>query len=287
MISNFDRVAPSPQDGASPHLPPLRIAAEGFLMVRPLIHGLDSRTDVELLCRPPQQMRHVLATGQAHAALLPALDLKRYGAPLTLIPAGCLSATGRNLATRIFANVPPSEIRTLWCDNTSTTTVALARVIWQAKYNRDLRIVPFNAAAGDPPDDADAVLLIGDRVVVDPPIGFERQFDVVSLWHELTGLPFVGAVWAAPLGGDHERLFSILADARRDGCRHLDQIAQRVAPTYGWPVDLAFKPLLQSLQYEFTDAHLEGLEEFFSYASEMGLVEPDLPLHCYQPRIEA
>ena len=44
-------------------------------------------------------------------------------------------------------------------------------------------------------DGAEAVLLIGDKVVTDPAIGYDYQIDLGAMWYEMTGLPFVFAAW--------------------------------------------------------------------------------------------
>jgi chorismate dehydratase len=44
----------------------------------------------------------------------------------------------------------------------------------------------------------EAVLLIGDKVVDPTRAGYAYEVDLGGAWRQMTGLPFVFAVWASP-----------------------------------------------------------------------------------------
>ena len=249
------------------------IAAAGYLNARPLIEGLDATPRVEVLRDVPSRLRRKLAAGEAEAALLPSIDLQMIPGGLTVIRAGCVASVGMTLTVRIFSQVPASEISVLWADTDSHTSVALARVLWAQMYDRRLRIIPHDPAQGPPPEDAEAVLLIGDKVVTDPPIGYSYQIDLGAKWFEMTGLPFVFAIWAAPRSADTRVMSLLLDEARRLGQQRLTEIALEHGPVYGWPTDMAVRYLTECLQFEFTDACREGMEEFFDRARDCGVLD--------------
>ena len=254
------------------------IAAAGYLNARPLIEGLDNTPRVQVLRDVPSRLRAKLAGGQAEVALLPSIDLQTIPSGLTVLRAGCVASMGTTLTVRIFSQVPPSEISVLWADTDSHTSVALARVLWAQMYNRRLRIIPHDPEQGHPPDDAEAVLLIGDKVVTDPPIGRNYQIDLGAKWFEMTGLPFVFAIWAAPRSADTRVMSLLLDEARRLGQQRLTEIALEHGPVYGWPTDMAVRYLTECLQFEFTDACREGMEEFFDRAGDCGVLDRVHPL---------
>jgi len=259
-----------PRPAAAP--PSRRIAVVPYLNSRPLICGLDERADVTLIRAVPSRLLSKLAGSEAEAALLSAIDLQRSGRPPRVIPAGCIASAGVTLTVRIFSQVPAKDISVLWADSDSHTSVVLARVLWAGSFNRQLHVIPFDAARASLPEDAEAVLLIGDKVVTDPPMGYDYQIDLGAMWYEMTGLPFVFAVWSAPAPADYQSLHELLSEARRKGQQQLEAIAQEYAPSYGWPVDLARRYLTEHLQFEFTDAHRDGMEEFFDRARECGVL---------------
>lgn len=250
-----------------------RVGAVSYFNARPLLEGLDHVPEFDVTGAVPSELRELLASGEVEAALLPVIDIQRFDGDLVVLPAGCISSAGTTLTVRIFSQVHPSQIHTLWVDSDSHTSVALAQVLWHFMFKRRLRVIPFTPGEWAAAEDAQAVLCIGDKVVNNPPIGFDFQFDLGRLWFEMTGLPFTFAIWAARPWADCEELYRILSAARRDGQDNLYEIARKYAPQYNWPEDLAVRYLTKHLQFEFTDAHREGLEEFFALAEEAGVIE--------------
>ena len=122
-----------------------------------------------------------------------------------------------------------------------------------------------------------AMLLIGDKVVTDSPPAsrYPHQLDLGLAWAELTGLPFVFALWMARATADPELLSvaaAILDRQRRHNEQRLDLIVARKAKPRQWPNDVAAGYLKEKLAFEFTDRRRAGLELFFDKAYEHGLI---------------
>lgn len=250
-----------------------RLAAASSLANLPLLEGLEQLPGVTLEGSTAADMRFLLCHGIVDAALLPCIDLQRADESLIVLPAGCVSSAGTALTCRVFSHVRPKEIQTLWVDSEAHTATALAQVLWHFLFKRRLNIIPFTPGAWDPCDDAQAVLIGTDHAVSQPPLGYDYQFDLGRMWFEMTGLPFVFDVWAANGNAHCAELSRVLAACRRDGQDNLHEIARRHAATYDWPQDLAERYLSSYMLYEFTDAHREGMEEFFELAAESGAID--------------
>ena len=266
---------------SAPDSPPYTVSAVSFMNTQPLIAGLSDHPRVRLFRDVPSRLADRLATGQAQVALLPAIDLQRLPGPLEiLLGSGGIASDGPVLTVRVFSRVPPEQVRRLCVDTDSHTSVALVAVLWAERYNRGqatpLALQPFDARRDASPADAEAVLMIGDKVVTHPPAGYEYQLDLGEAWRELTGLPFVFAVWAGRRGADGRSLAplaDILAAARDRGVASATQIARADAARFGWPGDLAQRYFTQHLQYVLTDRHRRGLEEFWRLAHAHGLID--------------
>jgi len=258
-----------------------RAGIVSFLPVRPLIYGLDGSDSIDLVRASPPHQKRMLASGRLDVAFLATADLPSFGPRLAVLPAGCLAATGPTLLVKIFSQVKPEEMSVLWSDNTSRTAAILVQVLWASLYNRRLSVIPFDAASGRAPADAQAVLLIGDKVVTNPPIRFERHFDPIAMWHEMTGLPLVLGIWATTANRHQQELYDTLLAARQAGQSNLIEIATDHASAYGWPMDLAVRCLTQEMQFEFTHEHREGLEELLDLAAEHKLIASSRPLKYY------
>jgi len=264
-----------------------RVATVPYAGSLPLVEGLDDHREVELLSGAPSHLGEMLVNNQADVAQLPCIELQRLGTPVQVVPAGGISSIGPTLTVRVFSNVPAEELELLWADASACSSVALARMLWAENYRRRLTVIPFEPIRQKPAEDAQGILLIGDKVVASPPLGYEWQFDLGAMWFELTGLPFVFTVWAARLDTDCDRIYQILLAARRLGQQRLERIAREYAPVHGWPDDLAIRHLTKSTRFEFDDAQREGMEEFFERAEDFGIIEKSQPVRFYRPQGES
>jgi chorismate dehydratase len=260
-----------------------RVCVPYFLDAQPLVAGLEEQANVQLVRGAPSEMLQRLHWDQADVCLLPTIELQHSEEALVAVPAGCIAAAGATLNFRVFSRRRPEKLRVLWADSEARTSIVLAQLLWAQNYRTNLEIIPFNAGAQLLPQDAEAILLVGDKLSAAPPSGWEWQFDLSAMWFELTGLPFVYAIWATREEADYKGLYQILLDARKRGQRQLDAIARRLGPEAGWSEEQAVKYLTRQIQYEFTDDHYEGIEEFFDRAEEFGLIQDYHPMRFYQP----
>ena len=242
-----------------------RLGVVSFLNAKPLIAGLGEDERIELIYEVPARLSALLDHGAVDAALVPVVDLLLgEGRTWQVLSDACIGCDGETLTVRVFSRVPPASISRLHVDGDSHTSVALARVIWKELYGRRLETVPF---LGDETVDAcEAVLLIGDKVVNHPLIGYEIEIDLGAAWKSLTSLPFVFAVWAAPRGRALGELADRLSRARDLGVRSAELIAADFAPRLGWPVTLAKRYLTTRLNFTLGPRQRLGMARFFELA---------------------
>ncbi len=279
-------MSPGHATGRAAACPPgvLSVGAVSYLNARPLVEGLADRTDVRLIRRVPADLYALLDRGEVDVALLPVVDLWRGEGRLRTVSDACIASQAETLTVRVFSRRPPDRVERLHADPDSRTSVLLARVLWRDLYRREVQIVPLrrdvpssDARAADA-DDADAVLLIGDKVVTAAPRGYGFEVDLGGAWRHLTGLPFVFAVWAghaeADLPGTRARgvpdlstAERLLASARDRGVARAAEIAQREAAAHGWPAALARRYLCETLSYTLTADMREAMARFRALAN--------------------
>ncbi|MHC4696931.1 MAG: MqnA/MqnD/SBP family protein, partial [Planctomycetota bacterium] len=122
------------------------------------------------------------------------------------------------------------------------------------------------------PSDAEAILLIGDKVVTNRPIGYEFETDLGSAWRSLTSLPFVFAVWAARQTADVDWLAPRLSEARDRGVASAEGIAEELGPVMGWPVMLAKRYLTTRIRFTLGPRQKEGIAMFSHLAGRYDLI---------------
>lgn len=275
----FDRPARSEKPGGPR---PLRIGSVSFLNAKPLIYGLDRAADVALHLEVPSELLGGLRAGRFDVALLPVIDYQRL-AGLRVLTAGGIGCDGPTLTVRIFSPAPIEQTRVLACDTDSHTSVALARVILAERFGLGPEFIDL-PVGHDAPSDA-ARLLIGDKVICEEPAGLPYQLDLGEAWKEMTGLPFVFAVWTARPGLDGPTLHSLselLQRAKALGLQNIDEVLTRYAEPRGWPRDTARRYLCENLKFDIGPRQLQAIRLFHNLAEKHGAIaQPPRELDVY------
>ena len=246
-----------------------RVGAVSFLNSRPLVYGLQERPDIDVVFDLPSRLPALLDDGCVDVALTPVIDMLHPGRSWKIVSDACIGCDGETMTVRVFSRTPPDQVKRIWVDKASHTSVALARLIWQETYGRPLDVCPLADPART--EDCDAVLLIGDKVVTAAPYGFTYQTDLGGAWKSLTGLPFVFAVWAAHARTPMGALPTLLSQARDRGVEHAEAIAVSDGPGLGWPPAVARTYLTRNLSYTLDVRHRDGMQAFLRMASQRNI----------------
>jgi chorismate dehydratase len=289
----------SPTEPRTPTTPVQTVRAigcVGYLNAKPLIEGLDALSPTQVRLDVPSRLASQLESGEVDLSLCPVIDYFRSTTPLQIVPVGGIGCLGPTLTVRLYSKLPYEQITRVHTDRDSHTSVALLRVILSERYHASPEVVPLDTdgpitwpdhprgkvdAARTPTPQA--VLLIGDKVVTNhPPQGvYAHELDLGEAWHDLTGLPFVFAVWMARQGTDLGNLPATLRDLRITNAKRIKSIAMRYAPQLGWPPDLADRYLQHHMRYEIGRPQLDAIERFGAMAYTLGLIDRPGPLCVY------
>jgi len=115
-------------------------------------------------------------------------------------------------------------------------------------------------------------LVIGDEALVRRP-EFSAVLDLGELWFEMTGLPFVFAVWQSVQSQVPEATRSLLLRAAELSSARMRIDYQTYLPdplprdVRGQPINLG--AYWRAIQYQFTPAHLDGLLLYFNLYLEL------------------
>lgn len=247
----------------------IRISCVSFFNTVPLVYGLREDPTLALRFGVPSSLIDDLLTDRADVALLPVIDYQR-AENLRIIPAAGIGCDGPTLTVRLFSRTPIEQTRVLAADTDSHTSVALARIILQKRFGKTPEIVPLDAARDR---EGETRLLIGDKVITREPQGFPHQLDLGQAWKDLTGLPFVFAVWTARAGVDLGDLPTKLTRAREQGLAHVDDLIAHEAPSHGWPLDIARTYLTEYLKFSIGDRELAAIGLFHQMAHDISAIE--------------
>ncbi|UCD56156.1 MAG: hypothetical protein JSV16_09965, partial [Candidatus Hydrogenedentota bacterium] len=140
----------------------LRVGAVPFLNARPLVRYLDPSEPppVRLMLEAPNRITEMMEHAELDVSLLPSIEYfraKGYG----IIPGVSISAEGTVESVRIFSKVPIEEICSLALDESSRTSVALAKILLKRKLGSLPRLTGCTPDSALSNTGTDAMLLIG------------------------------------------------------------------------------------------------------------------------------
>jgi chorismate dehydratase len=266
---------------------PIRVGAVSYLNARPLYFRLEERArGVRLEMDYPSVLADRLHRGDLDVALIPSVEyLRGASSGYRIVPGFAIAARGPVRSVKLFSRVPFDRIERLALDDGSRTSQALAR-IWLAEAHgvRPPTIEPLPMGISALESTADAVLVIGDRAMRVPHHPFREVVDLGEAWVELTGLPFVFALWVAGPGVDLGDLPDVLARCRADGLAHAGELADEHAPRLGLDRQVCLDYLTKVLSYELGDREVAGLRLFARKAEAMGLAPGGVDLAFYSRR---
>ena len=98
----------------------------------------------------------------------------------------------------------------------------------------------------------------------------------------IDGLDLEPRVRVTTAGSDLGGLPARLRQRRLANCSRIAEIAERHAPSAGWPTELAKHYLGRLLSYGLGDRELEAMTTFWARCQERGLIERVKPLALYE-----
>lgn len=242
-------------------LAPFRVGTVPYLNGVPLTRGLEE----QVIFDTPARLAEMLRRDELDAALVSITEVllnDRYD----VLDGIAIASLGEVLSVLLAHRPPLEEIREIYCDPASLTSVNLLKVLLAERglHPRFQPLEDYSMAA-----QKDAVLLIGDKALEFLLASHPHQiWDLGAAWMEWTGKPFVYAVWALRRGIENERLRRLLREARTFGMETLDYlIANRTEFTYPFRKDY----LTWHLHYHLGADEKAGIARFAELLQKHGL----------------
>jgi len=253
----------------------IRIGSVPYLNEKPLTrwftHTEEGRNSgIEVTFEAPSVLATQLAAGEIDAALVSSFEYFRTPG-YEIIPDVSISGQDEILAVRAFSKIPWRMVETVALDTSSLTSSALLKILLTEVYNASPAYLNHEPDLEGMLKIADAGLLIGDKGMLADGTGL-NVLDLGHAWRELTGLPFVFAVWLAPPELASEHLSVTLKIARDWGITQLDVIAQEQSEALNCPKSLCTRYLTEIMDYRLDSEHLTSLATFGAKAQSLGLL---------------
>ena len=248
----------------------IRISAVRYANTYPFIHGLiTSGFDRKVLMEidHPADCASKLLSGKVDIGLIPVAILplmKEYH----LLSDYCLSANGNVRTVMLLSNCSFEDIRTIYLDYRSRSSVNLSKVLAVNSWKREFvwretsEGFDFANIAGD-----EAVVLIGDQCY-EFETRFTNRIDLAGEWKKFSGLPFVFACWAANRELDPEFLREF-NDALGTGVSDIDSVVSIYGESGIIRGQELRKYLTENIDYSFNSEKQKGLNLFLELLGKL------------------
>jgi len=277
---------------------PLRVAAISFLNPAPLLYNFEHEPTASLLrshytlhYTTPANCAAELLTGTADLGLIPIASLTPE---LAIVP-GCTIASLHEVRSILLLVKNPQTldnnevlrtVRTVAADSASRSSQAYTHILFEHFHQTKPTFVEHPADPIPMLAQADAALLIGDpallarehRAAIDAAYPGLLWLDLATLWRELTGLPWVAAVWAvrpeALPGADivQNQLITDLTESRDNGLQHVEELVREWTPRLNVPPATIHTYLTQNIHYTLDSECLEAILVFRVLAAGIGVL---------------
>lgn len=241
-------------------IPKIKVGAVNYLNTKPLLYGIehsDIYNDIELILEYPSMLAKYLREGKIDMALLPVAAMKDID-NARIVSDYCIAADGKVASVCIFSQVPMEEIKSVYLDYQSRTSVKLAEILLKQYWKKEVQFLPATENYIEYINDAKAGLIIGDRALKQLS-NFNYIYDLGDAWKKYTGLPFVFAAWISnkELPNDFITQFN---QANAEGLKYLAEVvAQNPVPYFNLK-----EYYTTHIHYVLNEQNRKGLEMFLT-----------------------
>jgi len=233
-----------------------------YLNTKPLLYGLEHgqmSNEVELVLDYPANLVRLLQSNQIDIGLIPVGALPSLG-DYHIISDYCIGTEGEVASVAVFSELPMEEIDTVLLDYQSRTSVMLCKILFEKHWKKKVQFIDAKDESYiDNIRGNVAGLVIGDRAlkIRDK---FKFKFDLGLAWKEMTGLPFVFAVWVRKkeISGEFIPLFN---EANGMGLSKINLIIDYNNESI-YPMDMYFR---KNISYRLTEGMRESMNLYLSF----------------------
>ncbi|UQZ81923.1 Chorismate dehydratase [Paenibacillus konkukensis] len=248
--------------------------------------------EVELVTQVPTQLNAAMAAGEIDIGPISSFAYGEHCEQYVLLPDMSVSAFRQVQSILLFHRKPLSELSgaSIALPTTSATSVNLLKIILQRFYGVDPVYHDAAPVLNDMMRTADAALLIGDHAIRESwlPHGWHVT-DLAEEWTRRTGQWMSFAVCAVRKQAAERhpeliaRVYEGFMESKRKSLGDMTALVQEAQRQIGG--DAAYwQRYFSTLTYEFGPDQQAGLQLYYRYAWELGLLDKQVPIQLWNDK---
>lgn len=258
-----------------------RLGRTDYINTKPVFYGFDKRVVKERFITTkgePSYLNHLLAEGELDISLISSAAYALNSEKYLIFPDLSISSFGPVESVLLLSKVPFEKLdgKLIVLTESSASSIQLIRLLLSELFS----VTPVYTKKKIHLDtvsknDCHAVLAIGDEALRlrQQPI-FPYVLDLGEAWRQLTGLPFVFAIWAvrrefySSYPEACNKIHSAILSSKTYGLAHLAEISAEVHNNADLTVQEC-REYFNHLKYDLDGPYLKGLRSFFDYLYKM------------------
>ena len=269
----------------------LRIGRIEYANCTPIFRALqDIRPcdDYQFVGGVPAQLNAMLAIGMIDVCPSSSIEYALHPERYLILPQLSISSVGAVASVLLFSSVPLEKLngRKILLSSESATSVNLLKILLEKRFGFTCSYAVHAASFDEALRDAPALLLIGDAALRESTLRSDLLvYDLGQLWYEWTGLPFVYALWLCKRQVAEDRyaevaaLAGYLVESKKNARNNLQSIAEGAPEALWMGAERLAAYWRENISYDLDEKHLEGLNLFYQYCSEIDLLTAEPILH--------
>jgi len=252
----------------------LRVGKIEYLNTVPVyygfIKGMVPADGVEFIDDVPSELNRLLREGLLDISVISSYEYIVNQDRYLLFPDFSISARRRVISVLFLSTVPIHQLhrKDVWLTRSSMTSKELLKYILREVYGVEPNFHYYSLKEGDLPANPKALLAIGDDALrLLHSRRFPFVYDLAEEWFNITGLPFVFALWAVRRDSHKKKreeilnFYERLKKSREIGMSSFDEICSEYSKRLKLSQALCRK-YLETLNFHLGEEELRALSEF-------------------------
>ncbi len=254
----------------------INVASVSYLNSYPFVFGLRNYKDAQgifnlCLCKPAV-CADVFSKNKADIAIIPIAALPYLNMSYSVITKYCIGAVNSVATVMLYSHIKIEDVDKIIVDSDSLTSYNLIKILADNYWHIKPDIQQQKITGKELFPKKTALLAIGDKCFQ---MGqrYAYTYDLFDMWHNLTGLPFVFAVWVANSKVDKKTL-NLFEQALEYGINNKDLAVKLFIADNDIETDRKyFNYINQNISYDFDAKKKEAKDLFLKFMSKNMNVE--------------
>ncbi len=237
----------------------------------------------------PSELNAMLSSGQLDVCPSSSIEYARHPEKYLILKNLSISSIGPVKSVFLFSRFPIENLdgKTIGLTGESATSVNLLKIALGVFYKFSNSYVKLENASIGALDDFPAILLIGDTALKTGlhDVKDVYAYDLGEIWYQMTGLPFVFALWiireetVRNAKREVAALYGRLCRAKNHACKSFESCAGDFGQE--WIKKNELVNYWTAMSYDLTPGHIEGLQLFYRFSAGLRLIEKEPRIRLY------